>query len=240
MSCSIGHVTVYSWMVSCYKIKLLWQSSRAGKWKSPNFFFMRLSRTCIHNRFCKKIGRDRFIPAWAAQMANYLVWDKTIQKPSFLHETLWFLNWLGRNNDQDIWCPTFPGCSSLTAKMEVVLYVAFWFVHSNLTGAEAESVCYSPIVSKVLKGNSKVCAVLWNAKSKGLVGRLSMCGLPGDRPHTSTQSYLHFIQEYQLFHLEGSLLPPLSSSVILVCPSDSMLVGHGLPLPSFHWLEQTW
>jgi len=23
--------------------------------------------------------------------------DKTIQKPSFLRETLWFLNWLGRN-----------------------------------------------------------------------------------------------------------------------------------------------
>jgi len=30
------------------------------------FFFMRLSRMCIDNKFCKKIGRDRFIPAWAA------------------------------------------------------------------------------------------------------------------------------------------------------------------------------
>jgi len=38
------------------------------------FFFMRLSRMCIDNTFCKKIGRDRFIPAWAARMANYLVW----------------------------------------------------------------------------------------------------------------------------------------------------------------------
>ena len=66
-------------------------------------------------------------------------------------------------------------------------------------------------------------------KSEGLVGRLSMCDLSGNIPHTSAQSYLHF-QEYQLLHLKGGSLLPLSSSAILVCPSDSTLVGHGLPV----------
>ena len=43
---------------------------------------MRLSRTCIDSKFCKKIVRERFIPARATQMANYLVgptsWPGTV------------------------------------------------------------------------------------------------------------------------------------------------------------------
>ena len=57
---------------------------------------------------------------------------------------------------------------------------------------------------------------------------------------TSAQSYLHFVQEYQLLHLEGGLLLPLSSFVILIWPLDSTLVGHGLPLTSFRQLKQTY
>ena len=62
-------------------------------------------------------------------------------------------------------------------------------------------------------------------KSEGLVGRLSVCDLSGDIPHTSAQSYMHFVQEYQLLHIGGGPPPPLSSSVILVRPSDSTPVG---------------
>jgi len=75
--CPLAMLLLIAEMISHYKIKLLWWSSRAGKWKSP-IFFMRPSRICIDNTFCKKIGRDRFIPAWAARMANYLVWPTTV------------------------------------------------------------------------------------------------------------------------------------------------------------------
>ena len=33
----------------------------------------------------------------AREVREWVLWDKTIQKPSFLRETLWFLDWLGRN-----------------------------------------------------------------------------------------------------------------------------------------------
>jgi len=38
------------------------------------------------------------------------------------------------------------------------------------------------------------------------MGRLNMCGFPGDIPHTSTQRSLASVYEYQLLHLEGDLL----------------------------------
>ena len=82
------------------------------------------------------------------------------------------------------------------------------------------------IVFKTSKGNSNYRYMLNSEiKSEGLVGRLSMCDLSGNIPHTSVQSYLHFVQEYQLLHLEGGPWPPLSFSAILVCPLDSTLVG---------------
>ena len=78
------------------------------------------------------------------------------------------------------------------------------------------------IVFKISKGNSNHRYMLNSEiKSEGLVGRLSVCDLSGDIPHTSAQSYLHFVQEYQLLHIKGGPPPPLSSSAILVRPSDS-------------------
>jgi hypothetical protein len=38
------------------------------------FLYIRILIMCVDKRFCKKIERDRFISAWIAPMANYLVW----------------------------------------------------------------------------------------------------------------------------------------------------------------------
>ena len=67
----LGHVTTYSWNGLMLVTLVVFKGREA---EITQFFFMRLSRICIDNTFCKKIGRDRFIPAWAARMANYLVW----------------------------------------------------------------------------------------------------------------------------------------------------------------------
>jgi len=69
-----------------------------------------------------------------------------------------------------------------------------------------------------------------------LMGSLNACGLLGGTPHIF--SLVLQLGRWAL-RLEGGLLLPLSTSSILACPLDLMLVGRGFPLDAFHQLEQT-